>query len=61
VDADGEYVVEAEPFLDDDGNPVIVEEEVAAQKTEESPSSSDGDSDNKGPEEKTEPEKTESA
>lgn len=27
VDADGEYVVESQPFLDDDGNPVIVENE----------------------------------
>lgn len=31
VDADGEYVVDAEPFLDDEGNPVIVEEEPAVQ------------------------------
>jgi hypothetical protein len=26
VDADGEYIVEQQPFLDDDGNPVVVEE-----------------------------------
>lgn len=31
VDADGEYVVDAEPFLDDEGNPIIVEEEPAVQ------------------------------
>lgn len=31
VDADGEYVVDAEPFLDDEGNPVIVEEEPVVQ------------------------------
>jgi len=27
VDKDGEYVVDSEPFLDDNGNPVILEEE----------------------------------
>jgi hypothetical protein len=28
VDKDGEYVVDSEPFLDDNGNPVILEEEI---------------------------------
>jgi hypothetical protein len=27
VDKDGEYVVDSQPFLDDDGNPIIVDEE----------------------------------
>ena len=27
VDKDGEYVVDSEPFLDDDGNPIILDEE----------------------------------
>jgi hypothetical protein len=26
VDADGEYIVEQQPFLDDDGKPIIIEE-----------------------------------
>lgn len=29
VDADGEYLVEAQPFLDDNGQPVVLEEEKA--------------------------------
>lgn len=27
VDEDGEYIVESKPFLDDDGNPVLIEED----------------------------------
>jgi hypothetical protein len=27
VDKDGEYVVDSEPFLDDDGNPIVLDEE----------------------------------
>jgi hypothetical protein len=33
VDAQGEYVVESKPFLDDDGNPVVSDEEVQSQTT----------------------------
>ena len=29
VDSEGEYVAEFEPFLDDDGNPVVIDEETA--------------------------------
>lgn len=36
VDADGEYVVEPQPFLDENGNPVLLEEE---KKTNEESSS----------------------
>lgn len=31
VDKDGEYVVESQPFLDDDGNPVVLEEDKVEQ------------------------------
>jgi hypothetical protein len=31
VDKDGEYVVETEPFLDEEGKPIILETEVAKQ------------------------------
>lgn len=34
VDEEGEYIVESKPFLDDDGNPVVVEEDQAAPATE---------------------------
>jgi len=34
VDQDGEYIVDSEPFLDDDGKPVVVEEEKETQKNE---------------------------
>lgn len=34
VDADGEYVVDSQPFLDDDGKPVVLEEE---KKEDEAP------------------------
>jgi hypothetical protein len=33
VDAQGEYIVEAKPFLDDDGNPVVVDENVQPEST----------------------------
>jgi flavin-dependent dehydrogenase len=33
VDAQGEYVVESKPFLDDDGNPVVSDEEIQSQTT----------------------------
>jgi hypothetical protein len=33
VDAQGDYVVESKPFLDDDGNPVVSDEEVQSQTT----------------------------
>lgn len=36
VDEDGEYLVDSQPFLDDDGNPVIIEEET---KEDEAPKS----------------------
>lgn len=36
VDEDGEYLVDSQPFLDDDGNPVIIEEE---KKEDEAPKS----------------------
>lgn len=38
VDKDGEYVVEYKPFLDDDGNPIILEEDVKNDpKAEDTP------------------------
>jgi hypothetical protein len=38
VDKDGEYVVEYKPFLDEDGNPIILEEDVKNEpKAEETP------------------------
>lgn len=40
VDADGDYVVDSEPFLDDDGNPVVLEEE---KKEDEAPKTDDED------------------
>ena len=40
VDADGEFIVDAQPFLDDEGNPVILEDEVKAEtKEDEAPKS----------------------
>jgi hypothetical protein len=33
VDKDGDYVVDAQPFLDDDGNPIILEEEKVNDNT----------------------------
>ena len=33
VDAQGDYVVESKPFLDDDGNPVVSDEEVQSKTT----------------------------
>ena len=36
VDEEGEYIVESKPFLDDDGNPVVVEEDQVAPTTETS-------------------------
>lgn len=36
VDADGDYIVEAEPFLDDDGNPVLLDEGVKTESAEAS-------------------------
>lgn len=33
VDAQGEYVVESKPFLDDDGNPVVLDEETQSKTT----------------------------
>lgn len=33
VDADGDYVVESEPFLDDEGKPVVLEEQKPATET----------------------------
>jgi len=35
VDKDGEYVVESQPFLDEDGNPVVLEDEKEKIKSEE--------------------------
>ncbi len=40
VDEDGDYIVDAQPFLDDDGNPVVVEEE---KKEDEAPKTDDED------------------
>lgn len=38
VDKDGEYVVEYKPFLDEDGNPIILEEDVKNEpKAEDTP------------------------
>jgi hypothetical protein len=38
VDKDGEYVVEYKPFLDEDGNPIILEEDVKNEpKAEQTP------------------------
>ena len=34
VDEDGEYLVDSQPFLDDDGNPVILDEEPENKKDE---------------------------
>jgi hypothetical protein len=40
VDAEGEFIVDAQPFLDDDGNPVILENEIKAEtKEDEAPKS----------------------
>ena len=40
VDADGDYIVDSQPFLDDDGNPVVLEEE---KKEDEAPKTDDED------------------
>ncbi len=40
VDADGDYVVDSQPFLDDDGNPVVLEEE---KKEDEAPKTDNED------------------
>lgn len=45
VDAEGEYVVDAEPFLDDDGNPVIIEETKEETKEDEAPKSENKEDD----------------
>jgi hypothetical protein len=34
VDADGEYVFDSEPFLDDNGNPVVAEEDVKSNEAQ---------------------------
>jgi len=40
VDAEGEFIVDAQPFLDDEGNPVILEDEAKAEtKEDEAPKS----------------------
>lgn len=39
VDADGEYIVEAKPFLDEDGNPIILDEDKNEQKAPPEPTS----------------------
>jgi hypothetical protein len=40
VDAEGEFIVDAQPFLDDDGNPVILENEIKSEtKEDEAPKS----------------------
>ena len=39
VDADGEFVVDTQPFLDDEGNPVVLEEEKEETKENEAPKS----------------------
>lgn len=41
VDEDGDYIVDAQPFLDDDGNPVVLEEE--EKKEDEAPKTDDED------------------
>ena len=41
VDAEGEYVVDAQPFLDDDGNPVVLEEDKKEETKDEAPKSED--------------------
>jgi hypothetical protein len=33
VDQDGEYIVETQPFLDDNGNPIVLEDENTKQQT----------------------------
>ena len=35
IDEDGEYIVTPEPFLDDDGKPIVLEDEPSSTKTEE--------------------------
>lgn len=35
VDEDGEYILDSEPFLDDEGNPIILEEETKEEETKE--------------------------
>lgn len=35
VDKDGEYIVDSQPFLDDDGNPIVLEEETKEKETKE--------------------------
>ena len=46
VDAEGDYVVDSQPFLDDDGNPVVLDEETKEEtKEDEAPKT-----DNKEPE-----------
>jgi hypothetical protein len=42
VDVDGDYVVDSQPFLDDDGNPVVLEEE-EKKKEDEAPKTDDKD------------------
>ena len=42
VDEDGDYVVDSQPFLDDDGNPVVLEEE-EKKKEDEAPKTNDKD------------------
>lgn len=37
VDKDGEYVVDSQPFLDDDGNPIVLEEEKPKNDVVEAP------------------------
>lgn len=37
VDSEGEYVAEFQPFLDDDGNPVVVDEKSAHEESTETP------------------------
>lgn len=40
VDSDGEFIVDSQPFLDDDGNPIVLEEEVKTEiKDDEAPKS----------------------
>jgi hypothetical protein len=38
VDSEGEYVAEFEPFLDDDGNPVVVDEDTTSESESKSKS-----------------------
>jgi len=42
VDVDGDYVVDSQPFLDDDGNPVVLEEE-EKKKEDEAPKTDNKD------------------